>query len=73
VKNLNLKKSLFGVLLALMVFTSVGCVVAERPYSYGPYRRYEYVRPYTPYYPYRYYSYRDQYRWQRDHDRWDHD
>jgi hypothetical protein len=73
VKNLNPKKLLYGALLALMMFTSVGCVVAERPYSYGPYRRYEYVRPYSPYYPYRYYSYRDYNRWHRDHDRWDRD
>ncbi len=77
-KTLNPKKLLFGALLALMVFSGVGCVVADRPYYYEPYRSYGYVRPYSPYYPYRYYpygyySYRDYYRGHRDHDRWDRD
>ena len=56
---------------ARAVMTSAGgCVVADRPYSYEPYRRYDYARPY---YPYRYYWNRDYYRWHRDHDRWDRD
>ena len=69
-KRVNPKKLLMGVLLALMMFSAAGCVVADRPYYYEPYRRFDYVRPY---YPYRYYWYRDHYRWQRDHDRWDRD
>jgi hypothetical protein len=59
-----------GALLALVMTSNLGCVVAERPYYYGPYARYDYARPY---YPYRYYWNRDHYRWHRDHDRWDRD
>lgn len=70
-KKLNPRKLLFGALLALMTFTGIGCVVAERPY-YGTYQRYDYAYG-RPYYPYRYYWYRDQYRWHRDNDRWDRD
>jgi hypothetical protein len=73
VKKLNPKKLLFGALLVLMVFSGVGCVVADRPYYNEPYRRDGYVRPYSPNYPYRYYRYRDHYRWHRDRDRWDRD
>ena len=69
-KKINAKKLLLGGLLALVTISSVGCVVAERPYYNEPYRRFEYVRPY---YPYRYNWNRDAYRWHRDHDRWDHD
>lgn len=70
-KKINPKKVLLGAILALVTTSAVGCVVAERPYASGPYRRYEYVRPYYPFYPYRYYSHRDHYRWHRDHDRRD--
>jgi hypothetical protein len=66
----NLKKVIGGALLALVMTSAGGCVVADRPYSYEPYQRYDYVRPY---YPYRYYWNRDYYRWHRDHDRWDRD
>jgi len=68
--NIYPKKGLLGALLALVVTAISGCVVAERPYSYGPSRRYEYVRPYNPYW---YYGNRDHHRWQRDHDRWNRD
>ena len=70
VKTINAKKLLMGALLALVVTATTGCVVAERPYSYRPSRRYKYVRPYNPYW---YYWNRDYQRWQRDHDRWDRD
>ncbi len=66
----NPKKVIAGMLLALVMASAAGCVVAERPYYYGPDRRYDYVRPY---YPYRYYWNRDYYRWHRNHDRWDRD
>ena len=69
-KKINAKKALLGALLALVMTSAVGCVVADRPYYYEPYRRYDYVRPY---YPYQYYWNRDYYRWHHDHDRWDHD
>jgi len=66
----NLKKIMAGMLLALVMTSAVGCVVADRPYYYGPNRRYDYVRPYDRY---GYFWNRDSARWHRDHDRWDRD
>jgi len=46
VKKINPKKVLLGAMLALVMGSAVGCVVADRPYYYELYRRYDYVRPY---------------------------
>jgi hypothetical protein len=69
-KKINPKKVLLAAMLALVMTSAVGCVVADRPYSYDPYQRYDYARPYDRYW---YYSDRDHIRWHRHHDRWDHD
>ena len=69
-KKINPKKVLLGAMLALIMTSAVGCVVADRPYYYEPYRRYDYVRPYDRYW---YFRNRDQARWHRDHDRWNRD
>lgn len=70
-KKINAKKILLGGLLTLLVTGSVGCVVAERPYYYDSYRRYDQVRPYDRFWWY--YWNRERARWYRDHDRWDRD
>jgi len=70
VKKINPKKFLLGAMLALVMASAVGCVVADRPYYNEPYRRYDYARPYDRYW---YYSNRDQARRHRHHDRWDRD
>ncbi len=69
-KKINAKKVLLDALLALLMTSAIGCVVADRPYYYGPYRRYDYVRPYDRYW---HDGNRDAYRWRHDHDRRDRD
>ena len=69
-KKINAKKVLLGGLLALVMTSAVGCVVADRPYYYGSYPRYDYVRPYDRSW---YYWNRDTNRWRHDHDRWNRD
>ena len=69
-KKINPKKVLLGAMLALVMGSAVGCVVADRPYYYELYRRYDYVRPYDRY---GYFRNRDQARWHHDHDRSDRD
>jgi len=70
VKKINPKKVLLGAMLALVMTSAFGCVVADRPYYNEPYRRYDYVRPYDRYWNY---SNRDHNRWHRQHHRWDRD
>jgi hypothetical protein len=70
VKKINPKNVLLGAMLALVMFTGVGCVVADRPYYYGAYRPFDVVRSYERYGQY---AYRDYNRWQRQRDHWDRD
>ena len=67
----NLKKVMAGMLLALVMVSAAGCVVADRPYYYGSDRRYDYVRPYDRFWS-NYWN-RERARSHRDHDRWDRD
>jgi hypothetical protein len=69
VKKINPKNLVLGALLGLAMISAVGCVVAERPDYYGPYRRYDYVRPYDRFW-WNYWN-RERARWHRDHDRSD--
>jgi hypothetical protein len=68
-KKINPKNLLLGALLGLVMTSAMGCVVAERPDYYAPYRRYDYVRPVDRFW-WHYWN-RERDRWHRDHDRWD--